>query len=369
MSSTTSTTEKYLDGISVVAVVPTKGARTERPRIEIVGTRRNEELVTHGLLVERRVAATATAGDRSATVAHAATARAAIAAAGIVPAADPVVRVATVGLVPMVRRATASGPRQWPRPGPSVVAHAPRARAAGPVLRAATVRLLPRRRKPAACGPATPCATPCSPSYQTPGSPSPSSCCVGRGPGRAPGHGEAETAAPTPTTSPRSRSRNSAPDVRRAAAPPPAGRRVAPEAEAVAALAGIDELDLRDLRTVVVAADAAAHETRRAWARPAAPPDGLSAHVDGEHGKWLAELTELVNDSGAPCGRCASAPRPPKAGSPLPAELAERLATGCERGAMSRRGRRWATLVDAVAFSPVRLWSCPRASPPSSPTS
>lgn len=46
-------TENYLDGITVIAVLPPKGVRTEAPRIEVVGTRRNEELVT-SQLVEKR---------------------------------------------------------------------------------------------------------------------------------------------------------------------------------------------------------------------------------------------------------------------------------------------------------------------------
>jgi hypothetical protein len=45
--------EKYLDGMSVVAVLPSQRQRTEAARIEVVGTRRNEELVT-STLVEKR---------------------------------------------------------------------------------------------------------------------------------------------------------------------------------------------------------------------------------------------------------------------------------------------------------------------------
>jgi hypothetical protein len=124
--------------------------------------------------------------------------------------------------------------------------------------------------------------------------------------------------------------------------------------KAEAALKGIAELDLRDLRTVVVAADAAARDDEtRALAQQLR--DALTARVDGEHHAWLAELAELVRD-----GRTVRALRlsshPPKAGAPLPADLAEQLARVASEGLTAEITQdRWATLVDAVAFSPVRL--------------
>ena len=111
---------------------------------------------------------------------------------------------------------------------------------------------------------------------------------------------------------------------------------------------------LRDLRTVVVAADTAARdEQTRAVAQQLR--DGLAARVDGEHGKWLSELNGLVTE-----GRTVRALRlsshPPKAGAPLPSDLAERLAALASAGlAPEITQDRWATLVDAAAFSPVRL--------------
>jgi len=132
--------------------------------------------------------------------------------------------------------------------------------------------------------------------------------------------------------------------------------------KADAALAGIDEIDLRDIRTVVVAADTAARdEESRALAQRLR--EGLSARVDGEHAKWLGELTELVGD-----GRTIRALRlsshPPKAGAPLPTELAERLAASASTGLTAEITQdRWATLVDAVAFSPVRLLVRPEGVP------
>ena len=56
--------------------------------------------------------------------------------------------------------------------------------------------------------------------------------------------------------------------------------------------------------------------------------------------------------------------RPPKAGAPLPAELADRLAAAASAGLSADITHdRWATLVDAVAFSPVRLTVQPAGVP------
>lgn len=129
-----------------------------------------------------------------------------------------------------------------------------------------------------------------------------------------------------------------------------------------AALAAIDELDLRDLRSVVVAADTAARDDEtRAIATQLR--DGLNHRVEAEHAAWLAELRETVAD-----GRVVRAlrlsSRPPKAGAPLPAELATALATAAgEAFAADVTQERWATVLDAVAYSPVRQQVVPAAIP------
>lgn len=129
-----------------------------------------------------------------------------------------------------------------------------------------------------------------------------------------------------------------------------------------AALASIDELDLRDLRSVVVAADTAARDDE---ARELATQlrDGLNRRVESEHNAWLAELRETLAD-----GRVVRAlrlsSRPPKAGAPLPAELAASLATAAgEAFAADVTQERWATVLDAVAYSPVRQQVVPAAVP------
>ena len=123
--------------------------------------------------------------------------------------------------------------------------------------------------------------------------------------------------------------------------------------EAEAALAEADEVDLRDLRSVVVAADAVARDDEtRALAQQLR--DALAARVEREHAACLAEIAELLAD-----GRVVRAlrvsSRPPKAGTPLPPELAARLVEATRDSLTPDTLQdRYATVLDALAFSPVR---------------
>ena len=132
--------------------------------------------------------------------------------------------------------------------------------------------------------------------------------------------------------------------------------------KAESAVADIDELDLRDLRSVVVAADTGAKddETR---ALAAQVREGLARRVDQEQAAWLAEISETLTD-----GRVVRAlrlsSRPPKAGAPLPAELATRLADAASAALTAdTMVDRWATVLDALSFSPVRLTVAPASKP------
>ena len=86
---------------------------------------------------------------------------------------------------------------------------------------------------------------------------------------------------------------------------------------AEAAQRDLDVIDLRDLRSVVSAADAAAKDDEtRALAQ--ALREGLATRADAEHQAWLAELTATV-DVGRIVRALRLSSRPPKAGAPLPA--------------------------------------------------
>jgi len=131
---------------------------------------------------------------------------------------------------------------------------------------------------------------------------------------------------------------------------------------AEAAIAGIHEVDLRDLRKVVVAAENGAKDDEsRALAEQL--KTGLTQRVDAEHGKWLSELNTLLND-GRTVRALRQSSRPPKAGAPLPADLAVRLVEGANASMTADTApERWATVLDAVAFSPVRQQVQPHALP------
>lgn len=120
-----------------------------------------------------------------------------------------------------------------------------------------------------------------------------------------------------------------------------------------AALAGIDELDLRDLRSVVVASESGATgEEAKALAEELRTK--LTERVDREHAEWLAEVAATLAD-----GRMVRAlrlsSRPPKAGVPLPQDIVTRLTEAANAALTSETpSKRWITVMGAVAFSPVR---------------
>lgn len=132
--------------------------------------------------------------------------------------------------------------------------------------------------------------------------------------------------------------------------------------KAEAAVRDLDELDLRDLRSVVVAADAAGKDdASRDLA--AALREGLTRRVEAEQAGWLEEIGATLKD-----GRVVRAlrlsSRPPKAGAPLPAELASSLSAAASAALTSdTMADRWATVLDALSFSPVRLTVAPASKP------
>lgn len=122
---------------------------------------------------------------------------------------------------------------------------------------------------------------------------------------------------------------------------------------AEAALAEVDEADLRDLRSVVGAAEAGATDDE-AKAMAEELRTKLTARVDREHAEWLAEVAATLAD-----GRMVRAlrlsSRPPKAGVPLPQDMVTRLTEAANAAlASDTPSKRWITVLGAVAFSPVR---------------
>lgn len=121
---------------------------------------------------------------------------------------------------------------------------------------------------------------------------------------------------------------------------------------AEAAIADIDELDLRDLRSVVVAADGAARDDEsRAMATELR--EGLTRRVEREQANWLTELAATLSD-GRVIRALRLSSRPPKAGSPLPPDLAQRLTESASAALTADAGTdRWTAMLDALQFAPV----------------
>ncbi|MGH1493826.1 MAG: hypothetical protein ACRBK7_31265 [Acidimicrobiales bacterium] len=120
-----------------------------------------------------------------------------------------------------------------------------------------------------------------------------------------------------------------------------------------AALADAEELDIRDLRSVVVAgADVARDDESRAIADQIKAT--LDRRLETDHAAWLADLDNAVTEARVVRGLRLSS-RPVKAGAPLPTEIASKLAQqASEALASDVMQDRWATVLDALAFSPVR---------------
>jgi hypothetical protein len=131
---------------------------------------------------------------------------------------------------------------------------------------------------------------------------------------------------------------------------------------AEAAAASVDDLDLRDLRSVVNAAgDGGRDEEARALATQLR--EALANRVEKEHSSWLAELADNLRD-----GRVVRAlrlsSRPPKAGAPIPTDLTNQLAAAAAASLTEETSQdRWSTVLEALAYSPVRRRVIPESLP------
>jgi hypothetical protein len=131
-----------------------------------------------------------------------------------------------------------------------------------------------------------------------------------------------------------------------------------------AAVADIEELDLRDLRSVVAAAEdpmVARDETTRELA--ARLKEALVSKQEKELALWFADIDAAVG-----VGRVVRAlklsSQPPKAGVRFPAEIAARLAAATTANLTTDAlPDRWVAVLEALAFSPIRSQVRPTAKP------
>ena len=131
-----------------------------------------------------------------------------------------------------------------------------------------------------------------------------------------------------------------------------------------AALAVVDELDLRDLRSVVTAAAdpvvARDDSTRELAAQLRA---ALERRQNEEHEQWLADITAAL-DVGRVVRALRLSSRPPKAGVPFPPELGTRLSEAATASLTADAASdRWAAVIEALAFAPVHAVVTPAAPP------
>jgi hypothetical protein len=129
-----------------------------------------------------------------------------------------------------------------------------------------------------------------------------------------------------------------------------------------AALKRADEIDLRDLRSVVNAAgDAGRDEESRQVAEQLRT--ALAERVEAEQVAWVAEVAQNLEEERVVRALRLSS-RPPKAGSPLPADLTQQLVDATSAALTSETGpQRWATVLDALAYSPIRRRVIPHSLP------
>jgi len=125
--------------------------------------------------------------------------------------------------------------------------------------------------------------------------------------------------------------------------------------KAEAAKSDLTTLDLRDLRSVVVASEdpmVMRDETTRALASELKV--ALKERQDAAQTLWLSDIVDALK-----VGRTVRALKmtsePPKAGQPFPSELGAKLAAAAVAGLTTETAPdRWIALLEALAFSPIR---------------
>jgi hypothetical protein len=122
---------------------------------------------------------------------------------------------------------------------------------------------------------------------------------------------------------------------------------------AEAAIKDVEEIALRDLRSVVTGADAVARDDEaRELARTLR--EALERRLAKQRDDWTAEIVSNL-DEGRVVRALRLSARPPDPGSRFPAELAARLTEAAGAAlAPDISPDRWTTVLDAVAASPVR---------------
>ena len=118
------------------------------------------------------------------------------------------------------------------------------------------------------------------------------------------------------------------------------------------ALRGMDSVDLRDIRSVIVASENV-QKNNEVRSLSEKLKEGFNKRVETDQQNWLKEVISTLKE-----GRVVRAlrlsSRPPKAGFPLPEDLLTSLteATNAALAADATQSR-WGTVAEAAAFSPI----------------
>jgi hypothetical protein len=134
---------------------------------------------------------------------------------------------------------------------------------------------------------------------------------------------------------------------------------------AEAAVKDVDEISLRDIRSVVAGADVARDEESRALA--ASLREALDQRVDGLRQQWTGEIAKHLEENRV-VRALRLAARPPEPSARMDPELTQRLSDAAgEAMGSDTPPDRWLALIDAVSASPVRR-SVKPAGLPADPT-
>ena len=121
---------------------------------------------------------------------------------------------------------------------------------------------------------------------------------------------------------------------------------------AEAAVANVDELDLLTCARWSTPPATAGDEEARALATQLR--EALANRVEKEQSAWLAELADMLRE-GRTVRALRLSSRPPKAGAIIPADLSNQLVEQATAALTEDTGQeRWATVLDALAYSPIR---------------
>lgn len=137
--------------------------------------------------------------------------------------------------------------------------------------------------------------------------------------------------------------------------------------KAAAAERIIGEVDVRDLRQIVVASSQLVAPDEETRAMIATMQAALNTRQEAETKNWLEDITTATT-----IGRVVRAlkmsSQPPKAGVPFPPALAAQLSAATNAGLTSDAPvERWVALLEAAAFSPIRSQIAPQSIPQPAP--